>query len=261
MIMTFSYINRQRIHVRIHANSSVIVMHKMAMESEERKWLHSLQLVWQGMADTPWSSCLYWAGSDWHWKEVGRVESQSTGELSDQERKVRRIERECVAFQWCPSSHSRACQDHWCLETTTHHMSAPTRENDTHIISVGSTYYRAIAWCNCCTQKQVQVKVKSDVLEHMHHWRAERAHLVVELARFFYMYQTMHFGSKTACVLYANVTGLASSNAYHSTDRRWSVWGHYYLKFVHDKYYSNEKLTMELTRELYVAQRLYSHVS
>ena len=56
---------------------------------------------------------------------------------------------------------------------------------------------------------------------HMHKpsWRAEQAHLVVQLARFFifiYMYLTMHFGPETAHVLCTNVTGLASSGRHQS---------------------------------------------
>ena len=53
------------------------------------------------------------------------------------------------------------------------------------------------------------------------YWRAERAHLVLQLAWDFhyrYMYLTMHFGPGTARALRANITGLASSachNAYH----------------------------------------------
>ena len=46
-------------------------------------------------------------------------------------------------------------------------------------------------------------------------WRAQRAYLVVQLARFLslyiYMIPMMHFGPETAHAQQANVTGLASS--------------------------------------------------
>ena len=51
---------------------------------------------------------------------------------------------------------------------------------------------------------------KNEGADNYYNWRAERAYLVVQLARFF-MYLMMHFGPETAPALRANVPGLASS--------------------------------------------------